>query len=223
MDEHEVETDLQTEGGEPLTSETNANANAKSKAKGVATRDGGDDEPLGDAGKLALSRERKRADEAVRRLKELERQEEARERQAQEERDKTLPEIERLRKQAAEADARAKAAERERDARAAELIRQKIAIEIERAATGKFRTPSLAPALVDRDALDYDPETGRIKGVKEELERLLKHAPELAMQGDGRGGTPQPPRSPGRSSEGAGREAPYSYYADLSRDPLYSS
>lgn len=169
--------------------------------------DEGDEDPA--ALKAELERTRKALKDANRisaekraRLEELERIE-------QERKDNELTEAERVRKAADDA-ARARA-EAERRAAAAEaaLVQTRIdhAVEREAARLG-FQYPDIAAQLVDRRKITVD-EDGKIAGVKDTLEKLLKDKPGLAASGP-RGGTPprDTPRGGAPVPNGRAADAP---------------
>lgn len=143
--------------------------------------------------KTALAKANKEAADRRRRLEELEAKEKEAE-QAQ------LTEAERIRNAAGEAlKKRQEAEERARKAEEA-LVATRIDHAVERAAAGRMEYPEIAPSLVDRSRISYDPETGKVDGAKEAVDRLLKDKPGLDTTNRG-GGTP-PREGPRRSSAG---------------------
>jgi hypothetical protein len=96
-------------------------------------------------------------------------------------------------------------AKREAEARAAkleaDLLARRIDTEIERYATPFFVHPELAPGMVDRDRIHYDPDTGKIGGIKEAVDAVLKKYPEIGSAQRG-GGSPQAMRT--KQSPGTG-------------------
>lgn len=139
--------------------------------------------------------------ERRRRADELERAEEER-------KNATLGETERLKKERAAE--REKREEAERRAAAAEerLANQRIDLEVERlAAKMGFLYPDIVPSLINRNRIEEDEETGKLHGIKEELERLAKDRPALVEAPRG-GGTP-PREGPRRTAtDMRGREQP---------------
>jgi hypothetical protein len=168
----------------------------------------------------ALKRANQEATERRRKLDEIE----DRERKAKE---KDLTDGQRLQKQLAD-ERRAKAeAERElADAREL-LVRTRIDTQVEREAQAlDFEYPDIAPSLIDRGEVEYDPETGRVDGVKKALERLLKAKPGLAKSYSG-GGTPprQNPRQPpfgGRGGDGNQGQQQPSIHQQLAAEGGYA-
>jgi hypothetical protein len=79
---------------------------------------------------------------------------------------------------------------------------------IRKVAQGLFADPELAPKLVDRDQIEYDPETGKFSRVKEAVERVLRDHPGLATAQRG-GGSPAAMRTkrPG-TGDGAAEGVP---------------
>lgn len=91
----------------------------------------------------------------------------------------------------------------------ADLLAQRLAHEIERMARGLMTYPELAVKLVDRNLIEHDPETGKISGVREALQILLRAAPSLAAgrsRGTG-GGSPAAMRFKQPGGNGAALKA----------------
>lgn len=110
-------------------------------------------------------------------------------REKQEKEDAKLSETARLKKQLkAEEDAR-RAAEARAEKLQGDLINRRIDQEIERAAIGQFEYPQAASKLVDRSRIEYDPESDKVTGIKDALERLIKEYPGMATAKRG-GGSP---------------------------------
>lgn len=133
--------------------------------------------------KTALAKANKEATARRHRLEELEAAERERE-------TANLSEAERIKREIR--DARDKAAEFERLAIAAQtaLDTEKINNEIERQATKMgFVYPDTVHGMIEPGRVEKDPETGKIIGVKEALERLAKERPKL-IEAAPRGGSP---------------------------------
>jgi predicted secreted protein len=149
----------------------------------------------------ALKKTNKENADRRRRMEELEQAETARQ-------NATLGETDRLKKEAK--DAATKAAEADRRAIAAEerLIKEQIDAAVEREAFKMgWEYPDIAPSLIDRSRVEKDEETGKITGVKEALERVVKEKPNL-VQAAPRGGTPSR-EGPRRTNTNSGtRETP---------------
>jgi hypothetical protein len=168
---------------------------------------------LADANRKAET-ERKQYKAARERLDDLDRA-------AEERRKEELPEVERLRN-----DLRARDAEiRAREGRVAELEREstalRIAHQVEREAQkAGFLYPEDVPKLVDASRIEVEPETGRILGVKEAVERLAKDRPGLLAAPRG-GGSPAavPQRRP--VAGGANEAPPVDMRAELRRHVRY--
>jgi hypothetical protein len=134
-----------------------------------------------------------------RRLEELERAEEER-RTAQ------MGESDRLKKQADEAARKHRESEAEAEKLRAENVRLRIDHAVERYALDRgFRYPSNVPKLIDRDRVSVDPDTGKISGVKEAVDKLANDQPDSLVAAP-RGGTP--PAIPNNRRPGGGGTAP---------------
>lgn len=126
----------------------------------------------------------------------------AKERQSQEDEEKS--EVQKAREGREAAD-RAKA-ESDRRAEAAEkaLVQKLIDHEVEREAQKLgFLYPEIAPSVIDKSRVRFDPDTQRVEGAKDAVERVLKDKPGLANTPT-RGGTPPPGSGGGRPSGGPG-------------------
>jgi hypothetical protein len=127
--------------------------------------------------------------------------------EAKERENAKLGESERLKKQLKEYEDKAREAEqRAADAEAA-VLAARINQEIERAAIGHFIHPELASQVVDRERITHDPDTGKISGIKDAIEAVLKKYPGLALAQRG-GGSPaaMTPKRPGGGGAAAGGE-----------------
>lgn len=131
------------------------------------------------------------------------------ERRQQEEEDAKLTEAERVKKAREEAEERARAAEAALEKIRADLIEERIDRAIESAAAGLMEYPDTAPRLIDRSRVEYDPDTGFVKGAKDAVERLLKDKPGLSTVRRG-GGTP--PRDTGPRRPPGGEPPPSPRY-----------
>jgi multidrug efflux pump subunit AcrA (membrane-fusion protein) len=120
------------------------------------------------------------------------------ERERQQAEDAKLGEAEQLRKQLKALEAEKRAAEQESAQLKADLVERRIDTEIERAATGHFVHPEIAAQVVDRERITHDPDTGKISGIKDAIDAVLKKYPGLAAARRG-GGSPaaMPPKRPG--------------------------
>jgi chromosome segregation ATPase len=146
----------------------------------------------------ALKRTNRENADRRRRTEELERAEEER-------KNATLGETDRLKKERAEADRRAAEAERRAADADAKLVRQRIDLEVERlAARMGFLYPDIAAQLIERGRVEIDEDSGKVVGVKEALERLVKERPGL-VEASPRGGTP-PREGPRRTAATGARE-----------------
>jgi hypothetical protein len=125
-----------------------------------------------------------------------------RERQQQEE--AKLGETDLLRKQLKALEAEKRAAEQESAQLKADLIERRIDTEIERAATGHFLHPEIASQVVDRERITHDPDTGKISGIKDAIDAVLKKYPGLGSAQRG-GGSPAAMRQ--KRPEGGGTGA----------------
>lgn len=132
----------------------------------------------------ALAKTNRESAERRRRLEDLERAEEER-KTAQ------LSESDRVKRDREEAERRAKEAEQKADLLSAQLQAERIDRAVERAAFDLgFEYPQDVPKLIDRERIEVDQETGKILGVKEAVDRLVKDRPALLSVRRG-GGTPQ--------------------------------
>jgi vancomycin resistance protein YoaR len=111
------------------------------------------------------------------------------ERERQQQEDAKLGEAEQLRKQLKAIEAEKRAAEEESARLRADLIERRIDAEIERAASGRFAHPELAPQVIDRERISHDPDTGKISGIKDAIDAVLKKYPGLEAVQRG-GGSP---------------------------------
>jgi hypothetical protein len=127
------------------------------------------------------------------------------ERERQQAEDAKLGEAEQLRKQLKALEAEKRAAEQESAQFKAELVERRIDTEIERAAIGHFLHPELASQVVDRERITHDPDTGKITGIKDAIEAILKKYPGLGSAQRG-GGSPAAMRirQPGGGGHGGG-------------------
>jgi hypothetical protein len=127
------------------------------------------------------------------------------ERERQQQEDAKLGETEQLRKQVKSLEAEKRAAEQESAQLKADLVERRIDTEIERAATGHFLHPEIAAQVVDRERITHDPDTGKISGIKDAIDAVLKKYPGLAVARRG-GGSPaaMPPKRPEGGGAGAG-------------------
>lgn len=117
------------------------------------------------------------------RLDELERAEEERQ-------NGQLSEMEKARKELTESQRRTQDAVHRAEAAEAQAVELRITHAVERqAAAMGFEYPDITPQLIERRLVSYDPETNKVTGAKEALERLLKDRPGLAKASP-RGGTP---------------------------------
>lgn len=147
--------------------------------------------------KLALTKANKLTTEKRLRLEELERKEEEQANAKLSDDEKTKQSLRLAEQRAAEAERRAKESEER-------MLRNEINLAVEREA-GKllFEYPEIAPQLIDRSLVEKDEVSGRIVGVKEALERLIKDKPGLVLSAP-RGGTP--PREGPRRQGPNGRQ-----------------
>jgi multidrug efflux pump subunit AcrA (membrane-fusion protein) len=127
------------------------------------------------------------------------------ERERQQQEDAKLGETEQLRKQVKSLEAEKRAAEQESAQLKADLVERRIDTEIERAATGHFLHPEIAAQVVDRERITHDPDTGKISGIKDAIDAVLKKYPGLAVARRG-GGSPaaMPPKRPEGGGAGGG-------------------
>jgi hypothetical protein len=128
------------------------------------------------------------------------------ERERQQQEDMKLGETEQLRKQVKSLEAEKRAAEQESAQLKADLVERRIDTEIERAATGHFLHPEIAAQVVDRERITHDSDTGKISGIKDAIDAVLKKYPGLAAAKRG-GGSPaaMQPKRPG-GGDAAGNE-----------------
>jgi hypothetical protein len=68
---------------------------------------------------------------------------------------------------------------------------------------GHFLHPELAPQVVDRERINHDPDTGKISGIKDAIEAVLKKYPGLGSAQRG-GGSPQAMRTKQSGAAGGG-------------------
>jgi hypothetical protein len=127
------------------------------------------------------------------------------ERERQEQEDAKLGEAEQLRKQLKALEAEKRAAEQETIQLKADLVERKIAEAIGWAAAGHFLHPEIAAQVVDRERITYDPDTGKITGIKDAIDAVLKKYPGLGTAQRG-GGSPAAMRvrQPGGGGGGGG-------------------
>jgi hypothetical protein len=111
------------------------------------------------------------------------------ERERQQAEDAKLGEAEQLRKQLKALEAEKRAAEQESAQFKADLVERRIDTEIERAAMGQFLHPEIAAQVVDRERISHDPDTGKISGIKDAIDAVLKKYPGLGTAQRG-GGSP---------------------------------
>jgi hypothetical protein len=142
----------------------------------------------------ALSEANRKALADRKRLEDIDKENEARE-------TAKLGEAEQLKRQLKALEAEKRAAEHEAAQLKADLIAKRIDTEIERAAMGHFLHPELAPQVVDRERINHDPDTGKISGIKDAIEAVLKKYPGLGSAQRG-GGSPQAMRT--KQSPGTG-------------------
>lgn len=118
-----------------------------------------------------------------------------------------MGEVDRLKQELADRDQRERDKEAANESLKAENLRLRVDGLIERAAIAAgFENPELAPRLIDRERITSDPDSGKIEGVKEAVDRLAKEYPGLvrsvksglghpstirARQGGGNGSDPQ--------------------------------
>lgn len=134
--------------------------------------------------RAALAKVNRESAERRRRLEDLERAEEERTRAQMSETDRQKREREDAERRAREAEDRAREVE-------TLLASERIDRAVERAAMELgFEYPQDVPKLIDRSRIDVDEETGKILGVKEAVDKLLKERPALLSVRRG-GGTPQ--------------------------------
>jgi hypothetical protein len=125
------------------------------------------------------------------------------ERERQQAEDAKLGETEQLRKQVKSLEAEKRAAEQESAQLKADLVERRIDTEIERAATGHFLHPEIAAQVVDRERITHDPDTGKISGIKDAIDAVLKKYPGLGSAQRG-GGSPAAMRQKRPEGGGAG-------------------
>jgi hypothetical protein len=142
----------------------------------------------------ALSEANRKALADRKRLEDIDKENEARE-------TAKLGEAEQLKRQLKALEAEKRAAEHEAAQLKADLLTKRIDTEIERAAMGQFLHPELAPQVVDRERINHDPDTGKISGIKDAIEAVLKKYPGLGSAQRG-GGSPQAMRT--KQSPGTG-------------------
>jgi uncharacterized membrane protein YqiK len=149
--------------------------------------------------KKALAEANRKATADRKRLEDIDREKQERE-------DEKLGEGERLKKQLKESDDRARESEQRAAKLEDDLLQSRIDQAIERAAAPLFLHPEVASRLVDRARILHDPETGKITGIKDALEAVLKQYPGLALANRG-GGSPQAMRTR-RPGDGGGEKTP---------------
>jgi hypothetical protein len=130
------------------------------------------------------------------------------ERERQQAEDAKLGEAEQLRKQLKALDDARREAEQRAVKLEADLLERRIDTEIERYARPHFTNPELASRLVERDRITFDPDTGKIGGIKDAVEAVLKKYPEIGSAQRG-GGSPAAMRTrqPGGGHTPAASEA----------------
>jgi flagellar biosynthesis GTPase FlhF len=130
------------------------------------------------------------------------------ERERQQAEDAKLGESEQLRKQLKALEAEKRAAEQESAQLKADLVERRIDTEIERAATGHFLHPEIASQVVDRERITHDPDTGKISGIKDAIDAVLKKYPGLgtAQRGGGSPAAMRQKRPEGGGGQGGGNE-----------------
>lgn len=172
------------------THDDDADAQPDTSAETAAGRAGADDAPV-DAARLKAENERikKALSETNRKAAADRKFREDVERERQQAEDAKLGETEQLRKTLKALEAEKRAAEQEAQQLRADLIERRIDAEIERAAGGQFLHPELASQVVDRERITHDPDTGKISGIKDAIEAVLKKYPGLAAVQRG-GGSP---------------------------------
>lgn len=167
--------------------------------------------------KKALSEANRKALADRKRLEDIDREKQERE-------DAKLGEAERLKKQLKDFEDRIREADRLRADAEAAVVAERINREIERAAIPLFTHPELASQVVDRDRIVHDPETGKISGIKDALEAVLKKYPGLGSSQRG-GGSPAAmiPRRPGNGggSQGDGPDKLAEFRAEFARMKNY--
>jgi multidrug efflux pump subunit AcrA (membrane-fusion protein) len=130
------------------------------------------------------------------------------ERERQQQEDAKLGETEQLRKQVKSLEAEKRAAEQESAQLKADLVERRIDTEIERAATGHFLHPEIAAQVVDRERITHDPDTGKISGIKDAIDAVLKKYPGLAVARRGGGSqAAMPPKRPGGGDAAGEKQA----------------
>jgi vancomycin resistance protein YoaR len=144
----------------------------------------------------ALSEANRKALADRKRLEDIDKENEARE-------TAKLGEAEQLKRQLKALEAEKRAAEHEAAQLKADLLTKRIDTEIERAAMGQFLHPELAPQVVDRERINHDPDTGKISGIKDAIEAVLKKYPGLGSAQRG-GGSPQAMRTKQSGGTGGG-------------------
>jgi hypothetical protein len=193
MAANDTQTQIDAEEAEdPTQAET-----AATEAEVEAAPDKSTDELKAEADKLRkqLKETNRKAAADRLRLEEIDREKQERE-------DAKLSETAKQKKRAdAETDAR-RQLEAEVAKLKADLLNREMDQHIRKAAQGIFNDPELAPKLVDRDQIEYDPETGKFSRVKEAVERVLRDHPGLATAQRG-GGSPAAMRTrrPGQGTE----------------------
>jgi hypothetical protein len=100
-----------------------------------------------------------------------------------------LGETERLKRERDDLARRLAEKEKAESEKEAEIREMKIRHAIEDAAREHFEYPDLVPGMIDRDMVEIDPDTGKVKGAKEAVEKLFKERPGLGGAKRG-GGTP---------------------------------
>jgi hypothetical protein len=128
-------------------------------------------------------------------------------REAKEREDAKLGESERLGKRLKELEDQKREAEQRAAKLEAEVLAARVNQEIERAAAGHFGHPEVAPLVVDRDRITVDPDTGKITGIKDAIEAVLKRYPKLGEAQRGAGSpAAMSPKRPGGGGTGGGGE-----------------
>jgi hypothetical protein len=120
-------------------------------------------------------------------------------------REASMSDQDRARQASARKDAEIATLRAEKDELLARLHRTLIDHEVSREGARLFEDPGLAVDLVDRAALEVDEETGRVRGVKEALERVLKRYPKLAKEPPAKGGV-MPERASRQPGGGARKD-----------------
>jgi hypothetical protein len=103
----------------------------------------------------------------------------------------SLSEVEKIKKQAGDAERRAREAEARAQQAEAKLVEGIVDAAVEREARQQgFEYPETVARLIDRDAIEYDGETRKVSGVKDAVKKVAATYPGL-IAARGGGGTPQ--------------------------------